>query len=383
MPTVSINAPKTPVTKGSNGVAAATLPNVCKMPGPPAPFVPTPLPNIGMSGKQPKGYSKTVLIEGQPVAIQGASFGSTGDIASKGTGGGLISSNAEGPTKFIGPGSMDVKMEGKGVHLLGDPTFNNCGPAGSPANSATMAGVMQPALVLQATAAGATAEVQHICDIKCDCQAQGQGQRCISKKLDDEDRAQKRLSTIKSEVPYDMKSSPPTPFMKSFEKDGTPLSGPLRPSTNWFRPHRRPDAVVVADRALPPYGENIKAVVEVKLKGDPWRDGQLKAYTKIAGGDEDKVIEVNDNNCTCPEEEKPEPVPLPAPARKRVKRELPEASPLPWKPIATTVAAVATVALAVAAVASAPAVAVAAAAVAVFGLFTATSAPSSGGSDVI
>ncbi|WP_342377925.1 DUF4150 domain-containing protein [Myxococcus stipitatus] len=140
---VTVHAPKTPVTKGSSGVAVATLPNVCKMPGPPAPFVPTPLPNIGKSGDSPKGYSKSVTIEGDAIAIRGASFGSSGDMASKGTGGGLVSSNTHGPTKFIGPGSMTVKVEGKNVQLLSDPMLNNCGPSGSPANSATMAGLLQ------------------------------------------------------------------------------------------------------------------------------------------------------------------------------------------------------------------------------------------------
>jgi len=140
---VAINPPKTPVTEGSSGIAAATLPNVCKMPGPPAPFVPTPLPNIGKSGDSPQGYSKTVTIEGKAVAITGASFGSQGDVASKGTGGGLISSNTHGPTKFIGPGSMNVQIEGKNVQLLGDPMLNNCGPGGSPANAATMTGIIQ------------------------------------------------------------------------------------------------------------------------------------------------------------------------------------------------------------------------------------------------
>jgi uncharacterized Zn-binding protein involved in type VI secretion len=142
MPTVAVNPPKTPVTKGNNGLAAATLPNVCKMPGPPAPFVPTPLPNIGQSGKQPSEYSTTVKIEGDPVAIRGASFGSSGDIASKGTGGGIASNNAEGATKFIAPGSLDVQIEGKNVQYLGDQMMNNCGPGGSPANSATMTGVL-------------------------------------------------------------------------------------------------------------------------------------------------------------------------------------------------------------------------------------------------
>jgi uncharacterized Zn-binding protein involved in type VI secretion len=148
MATVAINAPKTPVTKGSNSVAAATLPNVCKMPPPPPPFAPTPLPNIGQSGKQPKGYSTSVKIEGQPVAIQGASFGSSGDIASKATGGGIVSSNAEGPTKFIGPGSLNVKIESKNVQLLGDQMLNNCGPSGSPPNSATMMGAVHAPLMV-------------------------------------------------------------------------------------------------------------------------------------------------------------------------------------------------------------------------------------------
>lgn len=57
MPSVADNPPKTPVTKGSSGIACATLPNVCKMPGPPAPVVPTPLPNVGRSGDAPKAYS--------------------------------------------------------------------------------------------------------------------------------------------------------------------------------------------------------------------------------------------------------------------------------------------------------------------------------------
>jgi hypothetical protein len=140
---VAVNPPKTPVTKGSNGIATATIPNICKMPGPPAPFVPTPLPNIGKSDKSPKGYSKKVKIESNPVAIKGASFNSMGDIASKGTGGGLVSSNTEGPTKFVGPGSLDVKIEGKNVQLLSDPMLNNCGPSGSPPNAATLQGLLQ------------------------------------------------------------------------------------------------------------------------------------------------------------------------------------------------------------------------------------------------
>lgn len=158
MPSVAINPPKTPVTAGSNGIAAATIPNVCKMPGPPAPFVPTPLPNIGKSGDSPKDYSQEVKIEGKAVAIKGASFGSMGDAASKGTGGGLVSANTHGPTTFVGPGSMDVKIEGKNVQLLSDPMLNNCGGSGSPANAATLMGLAQPPRSVAPPGAG---------DLKC------------------------------------------------------------------------------------------------------------------------------------------------------------------------------------------------------------------------
>lgn len=122
---VGVNPPRTPCTEGSNGLKVAALPNVCKMPGPPAPFVPTPLPNIGKSSSSPKGYSKKVKFEKKKVAIKGATFKSMGDAASKGTGGGLISASTHDVTEFVGPGSMNVKVEGKSVQLLGDVMTNN------------------------------------------------------------------------------------------------------------------------------------------------------------------------------------------------------------------------------------------------------------------
>jgi len=125
MITVSVNPPRTPVTENSDGIKVAALPNVCKMPGPPAPFVPTPLPNIGQSKDSPKGYSKRVEMMGSKVAIKGASFKSKGDIASKGTGGGIVSATTHDVTEFVGPGSPNVKVEGKPVQLLGDVMTNN------------------------------------------------------------------------------------------------------------------------------------------------------------------------------------------------------------------------------------------------------------------
>ncbi len=133
---VGVNPPKTPVTKGSSGMAAATVPNVCKMPGPPAPFVPTPLPNIGQSSDGLAKATKKVKFEKKAVAIKGSTFNSKGDIASKGTGGGLVSATTHGTTKFVAPGSMNVKAEGKNVQLLGDQMTNN---NSNPANALTIA----------------------------------------------------------------------------------------------------------------------------------------------------------------------------------------------------------------------------------------------------
>lgn len=137
---VGVNPPKTPVTEGSMDMSPATLPNVCKMPG--APFTPTPLPNIGRSADRLTDATKTVKIKGKKIAIKGTYYLSqpSPDVASKGTGGGIVSSATQGKTEFVAPGSMNVKAEGKNIQLLGDAMTNN---GGSPSNSGTMPGNQQ------------------------------------------------------------------------------------------------------------------------------------------------------------------------------------------------------------------------------------------------
>jgi hypothetical protein len=60
----------------------------------------------------------------------------SGDVASQGTGGGVISSKTQGKTKFVAPGSMNVKADGQNIQLLGDAMTNN---GGSPDNSGAVA----------------------------------------------------------------------------------------------------------------------------------------------------------------------------------------------------------------------------------------------------
>lgn len=293
MASVAVNPPKTPVTKGSSSVAAATTPNVCKMPGPPAPFVPTPLPNIGRSGNSPKGYTTSVKVEGNAVAIRGASFGSQGDMASKGTGGGIVSMNTHGPTKFVAPGSMDVKFEGKNVQYLGDQMSNNNGPSGNPPNSATLCGVVHPPLPLNVV-------IEILCAIFCECLAEGQSKKrevllpdmsvveepdfdppnkpgrsanqdCVEKKFNKDYK--KVMSNVKAEQSFDMTKTPPAAL---------PDSARGMPGT------RRPDFTM---SGTPP------TVIEMKFPGDRYRGRQKADYRAIGGGKE--PITLTKKSCKC------------------------------------------------------------------------------------
>jgi uncharacterized Zn-binding protein involved in type VI secretion len=193
MSTIGVNPPHTPVTEGSGGKAFATTPNVCKMPGPPAPFVPTPLPNLGTSGDRLNNGTTTVKFEGKKVAIKGSYFMSqpSGDVASQGTGGGIISAKAQGKTEWVAPGSMDVKAEGKNIQLLGDAVTNN---GGSPVNAATFK-------VLQRAIGKAAADA--LCDAICK-RKKGRGQ---SARVEKKFLKGRKPGTWKKQKSFKLKSS--------------------------------------------------------------------------------------------------------------------------------------------------------------------------------
>jgi hypothetical protein len=113
------------VHKGSNGVATASAPDVCKTPAPGGP-VPLPYPNVALSSDLAGGTS-SVRVEGNSVAVKDCCFAtSTGD--EPGTAGGVASGVNKGKAKFSGY-SFDVKMEGRNACRLADPmTMNGNGP---------------------------------------------------------------------------------------------------------------------------------------------------------------------------------------------------------------------------------------------------------------
>lgn len=130
------------VHKGSNGISAATLPDVCKTPSPGGP-VPIPYPNISQSISLAKGTTTVKADGGMMIAIKGSEFSlSNGDNA--GVAGGVKSSTFMKESTWI-LYSFDVKMDGKNACRLTDKKFQNH------ENTVDLAGLFQfPVLVAQA-----------------------------------------------------------------------------------------------------------------------------------------------------------------------------------------------------------------------------------------
>jgi len=258
--TIGVNPPKTPVTEGSQDKAPASLPNVCKMPGPPAPFVPTPLPNFGRSEDSISGYTSSVLFEGKKVAIKGATYKSTGspDAASKATGGGIVSSVEEGTTGFAAPGSMNVKAEGENIQLLGDAMMNN---GSNPFNSATAPGNLQ--LSLDAAA---------LADLLCEefCKEVAKPGKKSSKALEER---------LKSAFGQGDVQFPPQSSSANFG-----MGAVLGTVTS-------PDCILVV-------GGAIEQCFDFKFEcnGDRWRGTQFERQREMAGKD---PVEISESTCGC------------------------------------------------------------------------------------
>jgi hypothetical protein len=121
--------------KGSGGSGKA-FPDVCLSP-PPAPTgpVPVPYPN-SISASDLADGSKTVKIQGEPTGLEDASNISTSSGDEGGNqGGNIITHKTKGKGYFM-LWSFDVKIEGKGADLDGDPIGQNC--ASTPVAAATI-----------------------------------------------------------------------------------------------------------------------------------------------------------------------------------------------------------------------------------------------------
>ncbi|MBN2716916.1 MAG: DUF4150 domain-containing protein [Deltaproteobacteria bacterium] len=102
------------ITHANGQAKSINFPCVGKTPGPPAPFVPVPFPNISMGSDTDKA-SKKVKADGKPIALKDQSVFKTSKGNEAATaGGGLITAKKSGKSGYM-MYSTDVKIEKKEV----------------------------------------------------------------------------------------------------------------------------------------------------------------------------------------------------------------------------------------------------------------------------
>jgi len=157
------------VHKGSNGISAATIPDVCKTPTPGGP-VPIPYPNISQSATLANGTT-TVKADGMMIAIKGSEFSlSNGDNA--GVVGGVKSSTFMKESTWI-LYSFDVKMDGKNACRLTDKKFHNH------ENTVNLFGVLQ--VPLPGDKPPELEDIAKCCNMAVDCDSSKNKSNCTNR----------------------------------------------------------------------------------------------------------------------------------------------------------------------------------------------------------
>lgn len=320
------------VHKGSGGISAATLPDVCKTPTPGGP-VPMPYPNVSRSVSLSGGSSTVHADGGMMIALKGSRFSlSSGD--EPGVAGGVKSGTVMQESTWISY-SFDVKIQGRNACRLTDKKFQNHD------NTADLGGLLQAPV-------DAWAELMVICRLICQCDeaplpsasgASDLKQECVEKALIALDDAAQGKSPIKAEIPYNMTTHPPTPILSA-------QSPELLRATQWL-PRRMkelglkaaaanggiyqvriPDAVItrtpgtVSASALT--APNLKAAVEIKFNHQARDDRQIRDYQRIIDSEDPedgRVVELSPQECLCP---LPEPQRVPELERRRTPAPAPQ-----------------------------------------------------------
>ncbi len=135
-----------PITTTAGGMCMA-MPDVCKVPAPPAGPIPTPFPNIANCNQASTGTcSQKVTIENKPLLTKKSEIPmSSGDEA--GSAGGVISGKIKGEAKFV-KFSSKVKIEGQFV------VFQTCTTAQNGKNANVQGGMQADSSQQKVTVAG-------------------------------------------------------------------------------------------------------------------------------------------------------------------------------------------------------------------------------------
>jgi hypothetical protein len=181
------------VHQASNGIAMATVPDVCKTPSPGGP-IPIPYPNIARSATLSKGSTTVSADGGNSIAIKGSEFASSnGDEA--GTAGGVKSSTNMKEATWISY-SFDVKIDGENACRLTDKMFMNHG------NTICASGELQMAFLVDT----GDPIMDLLCQIFCQTREKGHKQKNKrfnysqeAKKLSESSTAQKAFKKAAGE----------------------------------------------------------------------------------------------------------------------------------------------------------------------------------------
>ncbi|WP_405402618.1 PAAR-like domain-containing protein [Paracoccus sp. Ld10] len=228
--------------KKATGFVRSTLPDVCKAPSMPVPFV-----NIAFARDLAKGTSTVRSHDGAMCGIKGSEFSiSYGD--EPGTGGG-VKSGVNGDRATFLSWSPDVFMEGRPVTRLTDRMLMNQG------NTISAAGYFTGPV----TGASKTT-LDLLCDIACRCLASGQHQTCVAAAISGLPRTP--TDGLYAEV--------------TFSNAGVMYRNPDQsPQTRYGVPGSRLDLTSVAA------GQPVE-FIEMKFPGDRLRGTQQRRYSQIA-----------------------------------------------------------------------------------------------------
>ncbi len=116
----------------NGGGNCMAVPDVCKVPAPPAPPIPTPFPNTAMLNQATNASMKVKICGKQTITIKSKIPKTMGDEA--GVAGGLVSGMNMGPASFT-KGSTKVKVEGSPAVSLTSMTAHNGTNANIPAGT--------------------------------------------------------------------------------------------------------------------------------------------------------------------------------------------------------------------------------------------------------
>ena len=114
------------------GGQCAAFPDVCKVPAPPAPFVPTPFPNRSQVATASSTSSKVKICGKEAVTVNSKISRSNGDEA--GTLFGMMSQVNMNQTSYR-TGSTKVKCQGHAIVTVLKPTAQNGNNANAPAGA--------------------------------------------------------------------------------------------------------------------------------------------------------------------------------------------------------------------------------------------------------